>query len=95
MAPPAPNNTDGEVHRVFGLESSEHRRISSKGHVRGREPQDNVARVGAIMTQSALRPQTNPLMVLTSPDAAQRVLRPRCLLSGLAAHQHVSPAEET
>ncbi len=33
---------------------------------------------------------TNTLMVQASPDAAQSVARaPLCLLSGLAAHQHV------
>ena len=31
----------------------------------------------------------NTLMVLTIPSAAQGVLRPPCLLLGLAAHQHV------
>ena len=36
----------------------------------------------------------NTLMVLTNPDAAQSVLRPLCLLSGFAAHQHVRRAEE-
>ena len=33
--------------------------------------------------------RSNTLMVLPIPDAAQGVLRPPCLLSGLAAHQHV------
>lgn len=33
----------------------------------------------------------NTLMVLTNPDAAQGVLRPPCLLSEFAAHQHVVP----
>lgn len=31
----------------------------------------------------------NTLMVQTNPGAAQGVLRPLCLLSGFAAHQHV------
>ena len=40
--------------------------------------------------RSALRKRPpNTLMVLTNPGAAQGVLRPPCLLPGLAAHQHV------
>lgn len=31
----------------------------------------------------------NKLMVLSNSGAAQSVLRPPCLLSGFAAHQHV------
>lgn len=36
----------------------------------------------------------NTLMVLTIPGAAQSVLRPLCLLPGLAAHQHVRWCDE-
>jgi len=36
----------------------------------------------------------NTLMVLTNPDAAQSVVPPLCLLSGLAAHQHVGQAKD-
>jgi hypothetical protein len=39
------------------------------------------------------QPTPNTLMVLTNPDAAQSVLRPLCLLSGFAAHQHVGLAD--
>lgn len=42
-------------------------------------------RLGAHVKDSA----PNTLMVLPIPSAAQGVLRPPCLLSGLAAHQHV------
>jgi len=38
--------------------------------------------------------QPNTLLQLTSTDAAQSVLRPLCLLSVLAAEQHVSQASE-
>lgn len=34
----------------------------------------------------------NKRLLLTSPDAAQSVLRPLCLLSGLAAEAHVRRA---
>jgi hypothetical protein len=40
-----------------------------------------------------MKEQPNTLMVLTNPDAAQSVLRSLCLLSGLAAHQHVGRAK--
>ena len=36
----------------------------------------------------------NTLMVQTIPSAAQGVLRPPCLLLGLAAHQHVGQVRD-
>ncbi len=41
------------------------------------------------VSDTCIEEQPNTLMVLTNPGAAQSVLRPLCLLSGLAAHQHV------
>ena len=39
-----------------------------------------------------VRLRHNQRLLLTSPDAAQSVLRPLCLLSGLAAEAHVRPS---
>lgn len=37
----------------------------------------------------------NTLLQLTSPDAAQSVILPLCLLSGLAAEQHVGQRKQS
>ena len=47
------------------------------------------------MMSAHTKMQPNQAMQLTSPDAAQSVLRPLCLLSGLAADCHVRLARST
>lgn len=51
---------------------------------------DHGTETGSTSTTTLL---ANTLMVLTSPGAAQSVLRPHCLLSGFAARRNVGPAE--